>query len=90
MTSTPQALKKGTHLFSDMPAGKEVRPLFRLFRWFHGVIWLALLGFFAVCHGCHGDEDNELAAAGVKHEDCSAVAKPQAPNGAPPSASRSE
>jgi hypothetical protein len=78
MTSTPQALKKGTQLFSDMPAGNEMRPLFR---WLHGVIWLALLGFFVVCHGCHGDEDNELAAAG---------AKPKAPTRAPPSALRSE
>jgi hypothetical protein len=26
------------------------------------VLWLLLAGFFIVCHGCHGDEDNELSA----------------------------
>jgi hypothetical protein len=48
------------------------------------VVWLALLGFFVVCHGCHGDEDNELAAAGLKQrtpEETRTLAKSKA---APP------
>jgi hypothetical protein len=92
MTNTRQPLKKGTQLFSGRPAGKELRPLFR---WFHGVVWLTLLGFFVVCHGCHGDEDNELAAMLVKQKaesttDCRAVATPQAATGLTPSPLRSE
>jgi hypothetical protein len=31
-------------------------------RGYFSLIWLVLAGFFIVCHGCHGDEDNELSA----------------------------
>jgi hypothetical protein len=31
-------------------------------RYFCSVLWLLLAAFFIVCHGCHGDEDNELSA----------------------------
>jgi hypothetical protein len=79
MIATPS--EKGTRLNSDrrMLFRIEPRPLFR--RWVHGVVWLALLGFFVVCHGCHGDEDNELAVAAVKQrtpEETRTAAKPQA------------
>jgi len=30
-------------------------------RWLHSAIWLTLLGLFVVCHGCHGDKDDELS-----------------------------
>jgi hypothetical protein len=70
MTSTCQLLKKGTR------TGDGPRALFRLF---HRVVWLTLLGLFVVCHGCHGDEDNELAATGLdRHAD----ATPQVDSGA--------
>ncbi len=31
-------------------------------RFFASLFWLLVAGFFIVCHGCHGDEDNELSA----------------------------
>jgi hypothetical protein len=71
----------GTRLLCGRHAGKVLRPGFR---WFHSIVWLTLLGFFVVCHGCHGDQDNELAATFVKQKsemttDCRAAATTQAP-----------
>ena len=49
-----------TPTVQDRPArplsARRARP------WFHGVVWLTLVGLFVVCHGCHGDEDTELSA----------------------------
>jgi hypothetical protein len=44
----------------------KLRPLF------HGV-WLTLLGLFIVCHGCHGDEDNELCLTAASKPHTQAV-----------------
>jgi len=44
-----------------------------------GRLWVALAllaGYLLFCHGCHGDEDNELFA-GVRHQ--AAMQKPVAP-----------
>jgi hypothetical protein len=47
------------------------------------VLWLLLAGFFVVCHGCHGDEDNELSAPLDTHLNARTIAD-ETPHGATP------
>ena len=34
-------------------------------KWLYGAALLVLAGFLLFCHGCHGDEDNELLATAL-------------------------
>ncbi len=37
-------------------------------RWLILIPLVILLGLLPVCHGCHGDEDNELLFGWLRHE----------------------
>src|SRR5947209_17603391 len=60
---------------SDPPAAKHQRD-----RRLYFAAFLLLAGYVLLCHGCHGDEDNELFASRSKGENPRACSKAERPS----------
>jgi hypothetical protein len=56
----PGALAPGGPPGANTPGSPIGKPLLSCKRWGRRLFFLLLAAYLLFCHGCHGDEDNEL------------------------------